>query len=157
MILLAREESLSRRRNPSWVLGLAMVPLGLAAYATYLWARFGEPLVFIRQQDEYWGREPASPLATAGDAWEAAREGFWYVMDPVFLFADEPTSRLDPVTQREVAMLLRACAAERGLGVLLVTHDAELARKLADRVLELRNGALRDAAADGPGPLRRTA
>ena len=67
-------------------------------------------------------------------------------LDPVFLFADEPTSRLDPVTQREVAALLRACAAERGLGVLLVTHDAALARKSAHRVLELRGGALHDAA-----------
>ncbi len=67
-------------------------------------------------------------------------------LDPVFLFADEPTSRLDPVTQQDVAMLLRACAAERGLGVLLVTHDAALARKLAHRVLELRSGALHDAA-----------
>ncbi len=67
-------------------------------------------------------------------------------LDPVFLFADEPTSRLDPVTQQDVAMLLRACAAERGLGVLLVTHDAALARKLADRALELAGGVLRDAA-----------
>lgn len=67
-------------------------------------------------------------------------------LDPVFLFADEPTSRLDPVTQQDVAMLLRACAEERGLGVLLVTHDAALARKLADRVLELAGGGLRDAA-----------
>ena len=72
-------------------------------------------------------------------------------LDPVFLFADEPTSRLDPVTQQEVAMLLRASASEQGLGVLLVTHDAALARKLAHRVLELRSGALHDAAAE-PAP-----
>lgn len=73
-------------------------------------------------------------------------------LDPVFLFADEPTSRLDPVTQEEVAALLRACASERGLGVLLVTHDAALAGKLADRVLQLGSGTLHDALAAGPAP-----
>lgn len=73
-------------------------------------------------------------------------------LDPVFLFADEPTSRLDPVTQEEVAALLRACASERGLGVLLVTHDAALAGKLADRVLQLGGGTLHDALVAGPAP-----
>ncbi|WP_043361445.1 ABC transporter ATP-binding protein [Belnapia sp. F-4-1] len=59
-------------------------------------------------------------------------------LDPVFLFADEPTSRLDPITQGEVSTLLGELAAERGLAVLLVTHDAALAAKLADRVVQLR-------------------
>lgn len=58
-------------------------------------------------------------------------------LDPVFLLADEPTSRLDPLTQQDVVLLLRELSAERGLGVLLVTHDAALARKVADRVVSL--------------------
>lgn len=59
--------------------------------------------------------------------------------DPVFLFADEPTSRLDPVTQQETMALLREVSAERGLAVLLVTHDAAMAAKMAGagRVLAL--------------------
>lgn len=58
-------------------------------------------------------------------------------LDPVFLLADEPTSRLDPLTQQDVVLLLRELSAERGLGVLLVTHDAALAWKIADRVIGL--------------------
>jgi Gpi18-like mannosyltransferase len=50
------------------VLGMALVPAGLAAYAAYLWARFGDPLVFARQQGDYWSREVSGPLATLGDA-----------------------------------------------------------------------------------------
>lgn len=64
-------------------------------------------------------------------------------LDPVFLFADEPTSRLDLITQQEVALLLRSLAKEHGLGLLLVTHDRALAERLADRVLALENGRLR--------------
>ena len=67
-------------------LGMALVPAGLAAYAAYLWARFGEPFVFARQQGEYWNREVSGPLATLGDAWTAAGVGVEYVLDPATLF-----------------------------------------------------------------------
>ena len=67
-------------------LGMALVPAGLAAYAAYLWARFGDPLVFARQQGDYWNREVSGPLATLGDAWRAAGVGMEYVLDPATLF-----------------------------------------------------------------------
>lgn len=60
------------------------------------------------------------------------------LLDPVFLFADEATSRLDPLNQREVAEILREASARDGLAVLFVTHDAELAGKIADRSIALR-------------------
>ncbi|WP_084698342.1 ABC transporter ATP-binding protein [Muricoccus aerilatus] len=62
------------------------------------------------------------------------------MLDPVFLLADEPTSRLDPLTQQEVLLLLSELAGERGMGVLIVTHDLELASKLADRTIHLEAG-----------------
>nr|MBA3790329.1 hypothetical protein [Rubrobacter sp.] len=78
------------------ILGLALVPLGLAGYAAFLWARFGDPLVFVRQQGEYWGRELANPISTARDAWRTAREGAWYLLDPEALFVSaDPTPALD--------------------------------------------------------------
>jgi hypothetical protein len=67
-------------------LGMALVPAGLVAYAAYLWARFGDPLVFARQQGDYWNREVSGPLATLGDAWTAAGVGVGYVLDPATLF-----------------------------------------------------------------------
>ena len=76
------------RRGLGWrgVLGLALVPAGLVAYAAYLWARFGDPLVFARQQGDYWNREVSGPLATLGDARRAAGVGMEYVLDPATLF-----------------------------------------------------------------------
>lgn len=69
-------------------------------------------------------------------------------LEPAFVLADEPTSRLDPITQREVADLLHELAAEHGLGVLMVTHDHAMARNLAGRVIELRS-AEPDASSPG--------
>ena len=55
----------------------------------------------------------------------------------MFLFADEPTSRLDPITQQHTMAVLRDVSAERGLAVLLVTHDAAMARKVSARQVVL--------------------
>ncbi|UXH76951.1 ABC transporter ATP-binding protein [Roseateles amylovorans] len=52
---------------------------------------------------------------------------------PVMLFADEPTSRLDLVTQRQTAELLSQSVEQSGTALLLVTHDEALAAALTDR------------------------
>ena len=59
------------------------------------------------------------------------------LMRPALIFADEPTSRLDPLTQQEVIALLVEQAREAGSAVLLVTHDAQIVRCVADRRLLL--------------------
>ncbi|TWI52620.1 peptide/nickel transport system ATP-binding protein [Pseudomonas duriflava] len=59
------------------------------------------------------------------------------LLEPVFLFADEPVSRLDPITAREVALLLTQVATEHNCAVLLVSHDPYLVEKTCDRTLAL--------------------
>ncbi|SBS29177.1 Glutathione import ATP-binding protein GsiA [Marinomonas aquimarina] len=59
------------------------------------------------------------------------------LLNPVFLFADEPTSRLDPITQREVSQLLVDVAKQNGCAVMLVSHDPDLIEKRCDRVIRL--------------------
>ena len=70
--------------------GLAFVPAGLFAYAVFLRQRFGDPLVFARQQSAYWERELTGPLTTLGRAWHDAGEGMRYVLDPSTLFLGTP-------------------------------------------------------------------
>lgn len=60
------------------------------------------------------------------------------LLDPVLVFADEPTSRLDPITQQETLELLVESTAERGCALLLVTHDHVIAEKLCSRVVSLK-------------------
>jgi putative ABC transport system ATP-binding protein len=64
---------------------------------------------------------------------------------PPVLLADEPTGNLDEETARQVLPVLLSLARQRGATLLIVTHDAALARA-ADRVLELRDGHLQEAA-----------
>lgn len=62
------------------------------------------------------------------------------LLKPVLIFADEPTSRLDPITQQQTLSLLLEAAADSGCAVLLVTHDAEIARAVAQRRIALHGG-----------------
>ena len=52
------------------------------------------------------------------------------VMDPDVVLADEPTGNLDPHTAHEVFDLMKQLNAERGIALVLVTHDEALAKAM---------------------------
>jgi putative ABC transport system ATP-binding protein len=64
------------------------------------------------------------------------------VTAPALVLADEPTGNLDSVAGQAVTRLLVAAAAERGAGVVVVTHDPAVAAQ-ADRVVNLHSGRVR--------------
>jgi len=68
-------------------------------------------------------------------------------VEPDLLVADEPTSMLDVSIRMGVLNLLARLKRERGLAILLITHDLASARYLADRVLVLFRGRVVE---DGP-------
>lgn len=59
------------------------------------------------------------------------------LLDPSVIVADEPTSRLDPIIQRDVIDLLRDCVERDGMAVILISHDRALVRAVADEVCDL--------------------
>ncbi len=61
------------------------------------------------------------------------------LLQPAFVFADEPTSRLDPITQRNTMQVLCDSASEQGCSMLLVSHDADLARTCSHRHVEMKD------------------
>lgn len=67
--------------------------------------------------------------------------------EPKLLLADEPTGSLDSARSREVLGLLTEICRERGVAVLLVTHDPQAAR-YADRMHALLDGKLVDYESD---------
>ena len=64
--------------------------------------------------------------------------------DPAILVADEPTGNLDEATGQQIVDLLFTKHTERGMTLVLVTHDNALAQR-CDRVVRLRSGRI-----DGP-------
>ena len=61
--------------------------------------------------------------------------------NPAILVADEPTGNLDEKTGQQVIELLFKGHVERGMTLILVTHDPALARR-CDRVVRLRSGRI---------------
>ncbi len=67
------------------------------------------------------------------------------VNSPGLLLADEPTGNLDSQTSREIMDLFRRLNAERGLTLVVITHERNIA-ECASRIVELRDGRVeRDA------------
>jgi len=61
--------------------------------------------------------------------------------DPAILLADEPTGSLDTAAVESLLNLLRDIRQERGITILLVTHDAHVAAA-ADRIIHMRDGRI---------------
>jgi peptide/nickel transport system permease protein len=62
--------------------------------------------------------------------------------DPEVLLADEPTSALDVTIQQQILALLGDIQRKRGMAVLIVTHDLNLAARFADEVAVMYAGAI---------------
>jgi ABC-type lipoprotein export system ATPase subunit len=68
------------------------------------------------------------------------------VNEPKVLFADEPTGNLDSRNSAEIMKILLDLASERGVTLVVVTHDQNLA-KVGDRTLIIQDGSIRPATA----------
>jgi oligopeptide/dipeptide ABC transporter ATP-binding protein len=66
---------------------------------------------------------------------------------PKLLIADEPTTALDVTIQAQILQLLRSLNAERGMAVLLVTHDLGVVAEICQRVMVMYAGRIVERAA----------
>ena len=64
--------------------------------------------------------------------------------EPKLLIADEPTTALDVTIQRQVIELLAKLQAKHGLSVLFISHDLGLVGEIADQVVVMRHGTIRE-------------
>jgi peptide/nickel transport system ATP-binding protein len=60
--------------------------------------------------------------------------------DPELLIADEPTSALDATVQAEILRLIDELVSERGMGLMLISHDLPLVSHFCDRVMVMYAG-----------------
>lgn len=64
------------------------------------------------------------------------------ILEPKLILADEPVSMLDASEQAKVIQLLKALQNERGMAMLLISHDIALVRKVADRIAVMAAGEI---------------
>jgi len=64
--------------------------------------------------------------------------------EPKLLIADEPTTALDVTIQKQIIDLIAALRIRRNMSVLFITHDLALVGEIADQVVVMRNGEVRE-------------
>lgn len=92
----------------------------------------------------------AYPHQLSGGQRQRALIAMALAAEPELLIADEPTTALDARLRVQVLDLLKALVAERGMGLLLISHDLALTARRVDRLLILYGGRVMEqgAAAD---------
>ena len=88
-----------------------------------------------------WEKHPCDPLTLSGGQQQRVAIARALAMNPDVMLFDEATSALDPVLTKEVFKVVRDLAAE-GMTMLLVTHDMDFARDIADRVVFMEGGLI---------------
>ncbi len=62
------------------------------------------------------------------------------ILQPKIILYDEPTSGLDPITSKEILLLMKDIQVKYNTSALIITHDVDCARFIADRMLLLIDG-----------------
>jgi putative ABC transport system ATP-binding protein len=122
------------------------------------------PLMYRRISAKERHARARAALATVGlGAWETHTPGELsggeqqrvaiaraIVTEPTLLLADEPTGNLDTARSREIMELLTVFNRERGLTIVMVTHEPETAA-FADRIVRFRDGRIESDDRSGAG------
>jgi putative ABC transport system ATP-binding protein len=113
----------------------ALVPLGVSGASRK--ARAAEALASVGLSD----RARHLPSELSGGQQQRTAIARALVKEPKVLLADEPTGNLDEDTRDEIIGLLEKLWTDKGLSMVMVTHDSAVARR-AQRLGTMRNGKL---------------
>ena len=117
-------------------IGFALESAGVARAAHR--DRIAELLHFVGLAEKAW----AYPGELSGGQKQRVGIARALAANPRILLADEATSALDPQTTNDVLRLLKKVNEELGITVVVITHEMDVVRKIADRVAVLDRGRL---------------
>lgn len=99
------------------------------------WDRVSEYLTALNLYPDLLERRPD---AVSGGELQRISVARALTVGPVVLLADEPTSRLDPITQRQTLEMLAGITKDKGISIVLVTHHAAIAENWAHQSIALK-------------------
>ena len=121
------------------VFGNVAFPLRIAKWPKYKRRqRVAELLNFVGLAEKAW----AHPDQLSGGQKQRVGIARALATNPSILLADEATSALDPETSQDVLKLLRRVNSELGVTIVVITHEMEVVRTIANRVAVLDAGRL---------------
>ncbi|MBC7575467.1 MAG: ABC transporter ATP-binding protein [Herminiimonas sp.] len=89
-------------------------------------------------------RIDAYPSQMSGGQQQRVMIAMAIACEPKLLIADEPTTALDVTIQKQIIDLIDDLRKKRQMSVLFITHDLALVGEIADRVIVMRNGEIRE-------------
>ncbi|MDB5863525.1 MAG: transporter ATP-binding protein [Betaproteobacteria bacterium] len=89
-------------------------------------------------------RIDAYPFELSGGQQQRVMIAMAIACEPALLIADEPTTALDVTVQKQILELIAALQQRRQMAVLFITHDLRLVGEIADRVVVMRDGRVRE-------------
>ncbi|HEX7642472.1 MAG TPA: ABC transporter ATP-binding protein [Burkholderiaceae bacterium] len=92
-------------------------------------------------------RADAYPSQLSGGQQQRVMIAMAIACEPKLLIADEPTTALDVTIQRQIIDLLERLRKKHRMSVLFITHDLALVGDIAERVIVMRHGEIREAGA----------
>ena len=95
------------------------------------------------------GRETHVPSELSGGQQQRVAIARAIVSDPKVLFADEPTGNLDTATSNDIMRLLTSLNEERGITIVMVTHEPDIAA-WTRRIVRFRDGLIESDATNEP-------
>ena len=81
------------------------------------------------------------PYELSGGQKQRVAIGRALVLEPKIICFDEPTSALDPGLTGEVANLIKSLS-EKGMSMMIITHDMDFAKNVSDRIVSMNSGKL---------------
>ncbi len=89
------------------------------------------------------------PFELSGGQQQRAMIAMAIACEPKLLIADEPTTALDVTIQKQILDLLAGLQKQRQMSVLFITHDLAVVGEIADYVVVMREGEIREQGATG--------